>query len=48
MKIVGFPVAVSDAYEDIKAIAKILLSKRGGRGAVREFCELVYKSYKND
>ena len=45
MKNVGFPIAVNDAVEKIKMISKHVLSKNGGKGAVREFCELVSSSY---
>ena len=47
MEKVGFPIAVADAVEDIKAIASFLLNNKGGNGAVRELCELIYKSYQN-
>ena len=48
MKKVGFPIAVSDAVDEIKLIAKHLLNRNGGNGAVRELCELIYKSHQND
>jgi len=48
MEKVGFPVAVADAVEEIKLISTLILTKKGGDGAVREFCELIYKSYNND
>jgi len=48
MKRVYFPIAVNDAVEDIKIIAKLVLNKKGGDGAVRELCEMIYQSYQND
>ena len=48
MKRVNFPIAVADAVEDIKMIAKVVLNKKGGYGAVRELCEMIYQSYQND
>jgi 3-deoxy-D-manno-octulosonate 8-phosphate phosphatase (KDO 8-P phosphatase) len=48
MRKVGYPVAVFDAVDEIKLIAKHSLSRNGGDGAVREICELIYKSYQND
>jgi len=48
MRKVGFPVAVADAVYSIKKISLIILEKNGGTGAVREFCELIYNSHKND
>ena len=47
MKKIGFPIAVADAVEDIKVISSFILKKKGGRGAVREFCELINDSKKN-
>lgn len=47
MKEVGFPVAVADAVDEIKELSTVVLKKKGGFGAVREFCEIVYKSYQN-
>ena len=44
MKKVGYPIAVSDAFEEVKFISKYVLDKKGGHGAVRELCELIYKS----
>lgn len=41
MKLVGFPVAVADAHPAVKAIARIVLSTRGGDGAARELVEHV-------
>lgn len=38
---VGFPVAVADAYPEVRAIAALVLSKPGGHGAVRELCDLI-------
>jgi YrbI family 3-deoxy-D-manno-octulosonate 8-phosphate phosphatase len=39
--LVGFPVAVADANPRLVARAALVLSRRGGEGAVREFCDLV-------
>lgn len=38
---VGVPVAVQDAYPEAKKAAKWVLSRPGGSGAIREFCEVV-------
>ena len=48
MKKVGFPVAVADAVEDIKVISSFVLNRKGGDGAVRELCELIFKAHQND
>ncbi|MBF0515768.1 MAG: HAD hydrolase family protein [Nitrospirae bacterium] len=41
---VGLPIAVGDALEDIKKFARIVTSKEGGRGAVRQICDFLLKS----
>jgi 3-deoxy-D-manno-octulosonate 8-phosphate phosphatase (KDO 8-P phosphatase) len=43
MRLVGLPVAVNDAYPEVKKAARIVLKRKGGMGAVREFCEMVGK-----
>lgn len=44
LKRVGFPVAVADAEEEVKAVALYVTEKGGGRGAVREFCDFLLKA----
>lgn len=41
---VGLPVAVADASEEAKAAALYVTRNPGGRGAVREVCELILKA----
>src|SRR3989344_1044709 len=38
---VGFAVAVSDSVRDVKRYADYVILKNGGKGAVREVCELI-------
>lgn len=38
---VGWPVAVPDAHPRVRAAARVVLSKAGGDGAVRELCDRV-------
>lgn len=40
---VGFSVAVFDSVEDIKGMVDWITTKLGGKGAVREVCELILK-----
>jgi len=40
----GVAVAVSDAVDEVKAAAHYVTSRPGGRGAVREFCDLLLKA----
>lgn len=44
MKKVGLPVAVADSEERTKSEALIITDKPGGRGAVREICDLILKA----
>ncbi|PJI41907.1 HAD family hydrolase [Ferrovibrio sp.] len=37
----GLPVVPDDAHPDVLALARLRTSQPGGRGAVREFCDLV-------
>ena len=39
MREVGLPIAVADAYPPVLAVAKMITSKPGGCGAVREVCD---------
>jgi N-acylneuraminate cytidylyltransferase len=41
MKAVGSGVAVADAHPDVRAVADIVLSNQGGKGAVRELCDIL-------
>jgi N-acylneuraminate cytidylyltransferase len=40
-QLVGMPVAVADAHPSASSAAKLILSRAGGQGAVRELCDLV-------
>ena len=44
MRRVGLAVAVADAAEETKRAAHYITDMKGGRGAVREVCELILKS----
>lgn len=39
--VVGWPIAVADAHPAVLAAARLVLSHRGGHGAIREVCDLV-------
>ena len=41
MAAVGWPIAVADAHPEVLRAARLVLSRPGGRGAVREVCDLV-------
>lgn len=40
--VVGYPIAVADAYPEVLAAAKLITSRDGGKGAVREVCDWLY------
>ena len=44
LRVVGLPVAVGNAVPEIRAMARVQLARHGGRGAVREFAELLLKA----
>ena len=44
LRVVGLPVAVGNAVAEVKAVCRLQLTREGGRGAVREFCELLLKA----
>jgi len=44
MRLVGLPVAVANAAPEAKRAATVQLTRRGGEGAVREFCELLLRA----
>jgi 3-deoxy-D-manno-octulosonate 8-phosphate phosphatase (KDO 8-P phosphatase) len=43
-KIVGLPVAVADAIDEVKSAADLVTHSKGGRGAVREVIDLLIAS----
>lgn len=47
-EIVGWAVAVADAYPEVLRAADFVLSRPGGRGAVRELCELILSTMKDE
>jgi len=44
LKVVGFPVVVADAHKDVVGCAIYKTRLAGGRGAVREFCDLLFSA----
>lgn len=43
MRLVGLPIAPSDAHESIKKISKIITTSKGGNGVIRELYDLLTK-----
>ena len=44
LKTAGFSVAVADALDIVKKTADYITQNKGGRGAVREICEMLLKA----
>ncbi len=44
LRVVGLPAAPADAVDEVLEIAKFVSSKNGGRGAIRELCNLILKA----
>ena len=45
LRAVGTAVTVADAVPEARAISDVVLSRRGGHGAVRELCDLLLPLY---
>lgn len=43
LRMVGLPVLVKDAEKEVRPFARLFLQRRGGYGAVREFCDLIWQ-----
>lgn len=43
-KSVGLPIAVADSYKEVIPFIIYQTKKKGGKGAVREICDLIYNS----
>ena len=43
---VGLPVVPADAWPEVASLARWVLSRPGGRGCVREFCDAVWEARK--
>ena len=42
LRAVGLPVVPADAWNEVKPLARWVLSRAGGAGCVREFCDAVW------
>mgnify|MGYP001170979028 FL=1 len=47
MNKVALPIAVADAHPEVKKLAKFITENNGGKGAVREICELIMIAQNN-
>lgn len=44
LRAVGLPVVPADAWPEVKPLARWVLSRAGGTGCVREFCDAVWEA----
>jgi 3-deoxy-D-manno-octulosonate 8-phosphate phosphatase (KDO 8-P phosphatase) len=44
LRAVGVPVVPADAWPEVKPLARWVLSRAGGNGCVREFCDAVWEA----
>ncbi len=44
LRAAGLPAVVADAHPEVFSSAKLVLSNRGGNGAVRELCDLIVRA----
>jgi YrbI family 3-deoxy-D-manno-octulosonate 8-phosphate phosphatase len=44
LRAVGLPVVPADAWPEVKLLARLVLSRPGGAGCVREFCDAVWEA----
>ena len=48
LKVVGYPVGVADSFEEIDEVLLMKTKRKGGKGAVREVCDLIYNQIKDN
>ena len=46
LDMVGVPVCVADAWPEVRQHARLVTGRKGGRGAVREFCDMVVEAHR--
>ena len=44
LEVVGIPVVPADAWPEVVPLARWVLTREGGRGCVREFCDAVWRA----
>jgi 3-deoxy-D-manno-octulosonate 8-phosphate phosphatase KdsC-like HAD superfamily phosphatase len=44
LALVGWPIATPDAHPTVLAAARLVLTRHGGDGAVREVCDLILQA----
>jgi len=46
LRAVGVPVVPADAWPEVKPLARWVLSRPGGAGCVREFCDAIWEAHR--
>jgi 3-deoxy-D-manno-octulosonate 8-phosphate phosphatase (KDO 8-P phosphatase) len=46
LRAVGVPVVPADAWPEVKPLARWVLSRPGGAGCVREFCDAIWQAHR--
>lgn len=44
LELVGLPVVPADAWPEVLPLARLVLTREGGRGCVRELCDAVWRA----
>ena len=44
LAVVGLPVVPADAWAEVMPLARLVLTRGGGHGCVREFCDVVWRA----
>ena len=44
LELVGLPVVPADAWPEVVPLARMVLTRRGGYGCVREFCDAIWRA----
>ena len=44
LRAVGCPVVPADAWPEVRSLASCVLTRTGGSGCVREFCDAVWQA----
>jgi YrbI family 3-deoxy-D-manno-octulosonate 8-phosphate phosphatase len=47
LRAVGLPVVPADAWPEVKPLARWVLTRAGGTGCVREFCDAVWEAQRS-
>jgi 3-deoxy-D-manno-octulosonate 8-phosphate phosphatase KdsC-like HAD superfamily phosphatase len=46
--VVGLPVVPADAWPEVSSLARLVLSRPGGHGCVRELCDAIWNARRGE